>query len=252
MSLLVGVSNAVTKWAISLGLVMCGCGSCVGWVQAEEIRFITIETAPWAWKENNRVQGVCPDVLAELQRRSGHNLSLVVQPLARVRKQLRHGDKDCTMLAWIQGIADIVERGAVVTQVSVGAVMNVANPVRTYADLQGKTLSVLRGLPIDEMFDQDPLIIKQYDTDYRIGVRKAAFQRVAGVVGVMTTIRFVARKLGAADQLGGQWVMTKVPVGIQCAKASPKLHLMPELSQQVMLMLEDGSIEAIKARYQFE
>jgi len=91
---------------------------------------------------------------------------------------LETGSQDCTILVWSDNRARIVERGELVASHPMGVIARKGVKITQYADLKGKTISVLRGLAIEPRFDADPDIIKDADSDYILGVRKMAHQRV--------------------------------------------------------------------------
>ena len=212
------------------------------------LNFITIGVAPWAFvdKASGKSLGVFPAVVSELERRTGFHIQQSYEPFARIDHELEIGSQDCTILVWSDSRARIVERGEFVASHPMGVIARTGVKISSYDDLKGKTISVLRGLALEPRFDSDPEIIKDFDSDYVLGVRKLAHQRVDAVAGAVPTIQFLARQEGLEQYLGDRLMLVDTPLVLQCSKKSANLDLMPALNKAIRQMREDGTIERIK------
>lgn len=217
------------------------------------LNFITIGVAPWAFidKDSGRSLGVFPAVVSELERRTGFHIRQSYEPFARIDHELETGSQDCTILVWSDSRSRIVEKGELVASHSMGVIARKGVRVASYDDLKGKTVSVLRGLSLEPRFDADPEIIKDFDSDYILGVRKLAHQRVDAVAGAVPTIQFLARQEGLEDFLGDRLMLVDTPLVLQCSKKSANLDLMPALNKAIRQMRGDGTIERIKSENLF-
>jgi polar amino acid transport system substrate-binding protein len=217
--------------------------------EQRSLNFITIGVAPWAFtdKGSGKSLGVFPAVVSELERRTGFRILQSYEPFARIDHELETGSQDCTILVWSDNRARIVERGELVASHPMGVIARKGVKITQYADLKGKTISVLRGLAIEPRFDADPDIIKDADSDYILGVRKMAHQRVDAVAGAVPTIQFLARQEGLEQYLGDRLMLVDTPLVLQCSKKSANLDLMPALNKAIRQMREDGTIDRIKS-----
>ncbi|HVI49816.1 MAG TPA: transporter substrate-binding domain-containing protein [Candidatus Sulfotelmatobacter sp.] len=217
------------------------------------MNFITIGVAPWAFldKASGQNMGVFPAVVSELERRTGIQIRQAYEPFARIDHELETGAQDCTILVWADSRARIVERGELVASHPMGVIARRGVKLSSYDDLKGKTISVLRGLAIEPRFDGDNSIIKDSDSDYVLGVRKMAHQRVDGVAGAVPTIQYLARQEGLEQYLGDRLMLADTPLVLQCSKKSANLDLLPALNKAIRQMREDGTIDRIKSENLF-
>jgi polar amino acid transport system substrate-binding protein len=220
---------------------------------AKDLKFITLEVAPWASFDPATKQpvGVFPDVVKELERRTGHKIAMALHPFARIDHELESGGQDCTIIVWNEQRTRFVVKGELVSTHIVGVVARKGVTLKTYDDLKPLTISVLRGLALDPKFDNDSTLKKYFDTDYMMGIRKIAHNRLDAIAGAIPTIAFLAKQEGMAGYLGDRLVLGEIPLVLQCSKKSPSLDIMPELDKAIRDMLEDGTMERIKAANYF-
>lgn len=216
-------------------------------VPAREIRFISVETSPWASidSRSGRAVGAFPDMVEELQRRTGHAMKISLQPFARIENELESGRQDCTIILWNEPRARLVEKGEAVYFHEMGVIARRGIRLRSYEDLRPLSISVLRGLSFDSRFDSDKLIRKEFDANYMIGVRKLAHRRVDAVAGAIQTLKQLAKEEGLEDYLGESLLLGQIELVLQCAKTSPNLDVMPELNRAIRGMRADGTLERI-------
>ncbi|WP_085373242.1 substrate-binding periplasmic protein [Magnetospirillum sp. ME-1] len=220
-----------------------------GTAAAEPVRFVTIDTAPWASVEpkSGKAEGVFPDIVAELVRRTGLDILVELQPFARIPRELETSRQDCTILVWNEQWAPFMVQGEVVSNHPVGVIARKGLRLRSYENLRGLSVSVLRGLPLGPRFDGDESVHRQYDTDYLQGLNKLAHGRVDAVAGALPTIAYLAEQNGLDRHLGDRLELSQMLLRFQCAKGSPRLDVMPAIDAAIRAMLADGTIERIKA-----
>ena len=176
---------------------------------ARELKFITVETAPWASydQESGEPVGAFPDLVAEIERRSEFRIKMALRPFTRINPGLESGDQDCTIILWHESRAPLVERGAAVFPMAFGVVAHKNAVLKEYDDLTKLTISQTRGLKITRQFDEDERLVREYDRNYKIGLHKMAHNRLDAVAGVIPTILFMAGQEGLAEELGDYLVM---------------------------------------------
>lgn len=216
-------------------------------VAARDLKFITLDVAPWASidKKTGKPWGVFPAVVEEIARRTDSKISYTLHPFSRIDRELEKGGQDCTIIVWTEDRARIVKRGELVSDHPMGVIARKGVSLKKYEDLQGKTVSTLRGLSIDARFDADTTVRRDYDDDYSMGLRKIAHGRIDGIAGAIPTIQFLAKQEGLDGHLGESLAITTIPLVLQCAKKSPNIDFMPKLDQAIRDMRDDGTLKRI-------
>ncbi len=222
-------------------------------ILAAELSFITIDVAPWGTidPQTEEAVGVFPEVVREIERRTGHRINMNFAPFARVDRELQSGNQDCTILVTGEKRSVFVEEGALVSYHPIGVIARKGVKLKTYDDLAPLTISVLRGAAMTPEFESDSSLNKEFDTDYLIGLRKIAHGRLDAIAGAVPTIRFLASQEGHAEHLGEELILADVPLVLQCAKKSSKLPYMSSLNDAVEAMKKDGTLDEIKDKFYF-
>lgn len=241
----------ILRWAVLAAAI--GFGLRPGWAGAEPIRFVTIDTAPWASFDpaTRRPVGVFADLLDEISRRTGRRMVTALQPFARIPRELEAGRQDCAILVWNEAWGSFVTPGAAVSTHVIGVIARKDIRLKTYEDLHGLSVSMLRGLSLGTRFDADASIERQYDTDYAQGLNKLAHGRVDAVAGALPTISHLAKGMGPAVQLGDQLVLSEMVLRLQCATSFPHPEIFERMNAAVRDMAADGTIERIKSRWDY-
>lgn len=210
---------------------------------AAELRFITLEAAPWALPgTDGRPAGAFAAIVNEIGRRTGDHMVLALHSFARIDRELEIGAQDCTIILWSDARARIVERGEAIYPMPFGVVARTGVTLASYDELKPLTISVVRNLAIDPRFDADDTLRKDFDKDYVMGLQKIAHGRLDAIAGALPTIRYLAGNHGVAHHLGRQLALTTIPLTLQCSKASPNLAAMPRLNEAVRAMRADGTL----------
>jgi polar amino acid transport system substrate-binding protein len=227
--------------------------ACTQHSYAAELKFITIDVAPWASVDakTGASVGVFPEVVREIERRTGHTIEMQFTPFARVDRELQSGRQDCTILVSGDKRAGFVEEGALVSYHPIGVIARKGVTLKTYADLKPLTISVLRGAAMTPEFEADDSLRKEFDTDYLIGLRKIEHGRLDAIAGAVPTIRYLASQEGNLAHLGDEIILANVPLVLQCSRKSTHLPLMPALNNAIEDMKLDGVLDKIKAKFYF-
>ncbi len=232
-------------------LLLCGVTSPL--LSAANLKFITIDVAPWASidQQSGQAVGAFPEIIKLMEKHTKHEIEMTFTPFARVDRELELGRQDCTILVTGEERARIAEQGALVSYHPIGIIARKDVPLKTYEDLSRLTISVLRGAPMSPRFDNDDSLNKEFDTDYAIGLRKMARGRLDAIAGAIPTIFYLAQQEGLKEHLGDRLLLANVPLLLQCSKKSQYLKQMPVLNKAIEIMQKDGSLDAIKEKYHF-
>lgn len=218
---------------------------------SEPLRFITIDVAPWAAYNptSGDQEGAFLAIVDALSEVTGLAIETTLTPFARVDRELEAGTHDCTIV--VPRDESLVIHGAKVADHDIGVLSHQDNAIRAYADLEGKTIALLRGSAISPRFDADQTIHKVYDTDYLMALRKLDRQRVAGVAGAIPTMKYLAKQNGLSDTLAPALKLTDIPLMLQCSRRSDQLEHMPALNAAVKALQDSGQLARIIDQYHF-
>lgn len=213
---------------------------------AAELSFVTVDAAPWAYHDAaGRAAGAFPELVAELERRSGNRIELSLYPLARVDQAMKNGQRDCTVIFWSDARERFVIRGETVHPMPFGVIARRGLRLTRYEELAPLVISVTRGLSLGARFDADHGLSKDADKDYLTGLRKIAHGRADAVAGALPTLRYIAAGSGLDGDLGEALTLAHVPLALQCSRRSSRLAAMEGLNQALRAMRADGSLVRI-------
>lgn len=220
-------------------------------VFATELQFITLEVPPWAWsnKETGKYEGMFPEIVEEISKRSGYKINIALTPYARINRELETARQDCTILISEDARSKITKQGELVFNHPMGVIAHKNVKLDSYTDLSELTISLLRGSTISKQFDTDAGLQKAYDTDYVISLNKIQHGRLEAVAGAIPTIQYLAAQKGLTSMLGKPLQLSFKPIYLQCANKSKNLQLMPELNKIIQDMHKDNSISKIIKKF---
>jgi polar amino acid transport system substrate-binding protein len=219
---------------------------------SEELKFITLNVAPWAYfnKNKSKLLGVFPDLVHEIEKRTGNNIhvSLTFFAFDRINRELELGRQDCTMVIREKKRDQFVILGESVVELSMGVVAKKGINLDEYKDLYGLRISVLKILSEKGKFMDDNQLTKVFDTDYEAGLRKMQHRRLEAIAGPIGKIQYLARKNGFDDLLGAPLVLKQEPIHLQCSKKSKNLKHLDKLNQAIKSIKSDGTLAKIIKR----
>lgn len=241
-----------SHWKKHLGgaLVLLG-GLCTG-AQAIEFKVDMIQLDPWTMPDPsnaNKFIGIVPEVMAEIEKRTGHKIVGTMTPYARVENDLKEGNIDFSLMAWGDQRAEWANKGVAAFTLKFGVIATKGTSIKTYADLKGVKISVPRGLKVDVKFDEDTTLTKDLDLDYTIGVKKADAGRVNAVAGAIESILVIATGLGIRDKFGDELVLRTADVTISYSKKAPNIAHAAVINDAITKMVADGTMAKIRDKW---
>lgn len=216
---------------------------------AAPLKFITLDVEPWATNDQGEMKGAFVEMVREIRQRTELEIEFSLTPFARVDRELETGGHDCTIL--IPRSEEFVKPGELVAFHEIGLVPRPGVELTSYDDLNGLTISLLRGSSITARFDADDALNKVYETDYLIALRKMQRGRVDVVAGAIPTIRYLADNNGLSTAVGEPLRLADIPLIFQCSRQSTNLEAMGAINQAIQQMKADGTIERIREQYYF-
>ena len=224
-----------------------------GVTQAAEdtFSFISLDVAPWASKNpvTGENEGAFVEIVKEVEKRLQKDVEITITPLARVERELQAGSRDCTILISLPD--DLVVKGSVVATHGIGFIARKGVHIREYNDIKPLKLSVIRGGLVNDEFDNDESLQKEFDTDYLMGLRKVARGRLDAIVGAIPTLQHLAEQEGLSDSLEAPFPVVEVPLVFQCSRNSPNLDQMEAIDKILVSIRDDGTLKKIQEKYHF-
>jgi polar amino acid transport system substrate-binding protein len=217
-------------------------------VQALELKVDMIQLDPWTIPDPanpGQFTGLVPDVMKELEKRTGHKIVGKMTPYGRVESDLQEGVIDFSFMAWGPQRAAWANKGvaAFPLQFGVWGVKGVI--LKSYADLKGVKISVTRGLKVDPTFDQDGTLDKAMDLDYTTGVKKAAAGQIQAVAGSLSTIGHIVASMGVRDKFGDFLVLKTTDATVSWSKKAPSPAAEGAVNEAIGKMVQDGTMQKI-------
>jgi polar amino acid transport system substrate-binding protein len=218
-------------------------------VHAEKLKFITLDVAPWAYfdETESKFLGVFPDLIEEVERRTGHDITISLAPLAfeRINRELESGRQDCAMIIMGKEREGITTVGETVFDLPMGVIAKKNIDIREYKNLYGIKISVLKPLSDAGKFMSDSSLIKYFDSSYEAGLRKILHGRLDAIAGAIPTIMYLSRKNNMQHMLGEPLVLGTDPIVLQCSKQSKKLRYIKDINKTIADMKNDSSLKKI-------
>jgi polar amino acid transport system substrate-binding protein len=222
---------------------------------ADVLRFITVDVSPWVSfnKDEGEFIGVFPDIVREIERRTGHDIVITVAPLSfdRVDRELKSGRQDCTMVIRNEQRSQFTIAGEAIVDLSLGVIAKKGTLLDKYTDLYGLRLSVIKALSTTGTFMADDKLTKEFDADYETGLRKLQHGRLDAIAGPIAKIQYLAEKNGMLSMLGTPLVLRKEPVFLQCAKKSKKLKYINDINRAIRSMKKDQTLDEVLKKYNY-
>jgi polar amino acid transport system substrate-binding protein len=226
-----------------------------GWctsAQAIDFKTSMIQFDPWTMPDPanpTKFIGIVPEVMAEIEKRTGHKIVGTMTPYARVENDLKEGNIDFSLMAWGDQRAEWANKGAVAFPLKFGVIATKGTSIKAYADLKGVKISVPRGLKVDVKFDEDTTLTKDLDLDYTTGVKKAEAGRVNAVAGSIETILTIATGLGVRDKFGEELVLRTADASISYSKKAPNIAQAAVINDAITKMVADGTMAKIRDKW---
>jgi polar amino acid transport system substrate-binding protein len=220
---------------------------------ANNLKFITLDVAPWASLNENTGQyvGIFPEIVKQIEARTGYNINISLTSLgfSRIGKELKVGRHDCTMLIEQSSMKEYVVRGEHIFDHPMGVIPRKNLIIKKYEDLYDLKISVNKVLTEKGQFMDDANLLLEIDSTYEMGLRKVEHGRLDAVAGAIPTIMFLAKKLSFDKVLGEPLVMKLEPIYLQCSKKSNRLEYFYRINEAIKEIKEDGVLKKIMSFY---
>lgn len=168
----------------------------------------------------SRISGIWVDIINLLSRETGVKFNTTLAPHARVVQNLAHGKIDLSFLIKSEMENEDVECISYLFSIHTIVVSPVQQDIRSYDDLYGKRIGIVRGIKLDPKFDSDGSLFKQAYRNYSIIVTMLAQNRLDAIVGDSISIPYLMKNQRLNLLLYQSFVLRKSPVWIQLSGKS--------------------------------
>ncbi|HEY8876368.1 MAG TPA: transporter substrate-binding domain-containing protein [Roseateles sp.] len=212
-----------------------------------------------AFQRDGRIQGVVPDLLDELARRSGCKLTMRYMPRARVLLDFEHGEID--MLTSAMRAADRDRLGHFLPYAFTELDLIAASPqapqsLKAFASRPGLKLGLVRGVRLGEALEEQvaPLLASR-QAEYSPDFNNLAAKLVAGRIQAAIIPNMIHAKLSREGGLPAQAVVVDLPeagtepIGFYLNRATVSDDDVQQLQAQIALLRREGWIQQLYARY---
>lgn len=214
-----------------------------------KVSFITIDVEPWAYfdKERKVFSGIFPSLMKEIEIRTGYEIDYSVAPFgfSRINRELKSGRRDCTILIVQKNIIKDLLIGERLFFHQMGVVPKNNYELSGYEDLFGLKISVHKVLVNDYGILTEDEIHKDFDSSYEMGLEKIAHSRVDAVAGAISTIDFLARKNGYAENMGRPLILKSEPVRLQCSRDISDISVFENINKAIVDIKNSGRLQEI-------
>jgi polar amino acid transport system substrate-binding protein len=228
----------------------------------EQLVFVTVENfPPYAWLQNEEPTGIDVEIIQQLSERSGLPISIELLPTKRVIFMTKTGEADAAFAAFKtpgrETIAHFVDTPLHYSTYQIFVRKGDDFPFSNIDDLKGKIIGKNRGFHISEEFSQaetDKLIEVVEVGQMEQSIQMLNRLRLDAFVGNKLEVAYTLKKLGLSDVIVPLPHPVRTPKGAhlmisKAAKIENKAETIRILSRTLRDLMEDGSMDAIYAKY---
>lgn len=225
-------------------------------VRAQEVRVLINDAPPYRMIESvngaRHYTGIYIDILRLVASDLGLTLAFVEMPFARAFRAMQAGDGDIMLgptrspdrEAYLHYLEPPLPR-----ETKVFVQQRLAEPVRRYEDLSGKTIGVLRGAAYFDRFDADPTLVRQPFDDYAAALRLVAIGRIDMAAMPELQALWMQRQTGH-DLVLSPYRVPGRDSHIVVETRSPLMQKVPQVEAGLRHLQQDGRIADILHRYE--
>jgi polar amino acid transport system substrate-binding protein len=225
-------------------------------VYSENLAAATDVWSPFVIESDDQLTGIGVEILTEVVRRTGD--SVTIERVPNKRALVMFDKNQIDMMVIDSPLWNDPEKAH--SMVFTDEVMSIQEyiyfrknhfiDVNTPADLQGKTVDILRGYyyPMFEpAFNQGQVIKNEVDSEASL-VKKLVRERTDAIFMDYIAFRYTATELGFEPELFKQGMeLSNTSLGIKLRKE--KANLLPRFNQAIAEMKQDGTIQKIIDKY---
>ncbi|MGF1743279.1 transporter substrate-binding domain-containing protein [Vibrio profundum] len=218
---------------------------------AQPLKITTVDIVPGGFVgKNGRPAGMFYDVANKIAETAKVPYLNVLKPYARVVKDLESGEADITLLVSNPNLeGKVIKVAPIFTDKNV-LVGKPSLNIRSFEDLHGKKVAIIRGVIYSTKFELDKNINKVEVNNYRQSVGLFLKGRVDAIIGPTLPLGHELNNYGYDwDDLGTPYVISSKQIWLFMSNKSNMKNMVNKLSDSVSLLHRNGGIEEIVFKY---
>jgi len=216
---------------------------------------------PFVFMEDGKLTGISIDIIHELARRAGFDVSIETYPWARVLRQVENGEIDGAFSAYEteQRKAFCLYTGMIhYDELRLATRKDKQFHFETIEDLYGKVIGKGRNVFVSDAFnaavDEGKIILSETNDMNMSNIKKLHAGRVDAVIGSPEAMLRYAMELGVENDISllKTPLREKIPAYLVLSKNSMlknKREWQDRLTSVLNAMWADGTIQSINAKY---
>lgn len=229
------------------------------WSEGGTLRVGLMHTEPWAFysqdgregsgDQKSQLTGIFVDMNREIARETHLNLETSTLPYGRINKELQSGETDLTYLIRSGDRDAYVDYAGLLFSFHSIVLARPGTPLRSYEDLRGLRIGILKDIRLNPRFDGDGELHKVEVRDYETLVHMFLGGRLDAVAGNSVSLPYLLQKRGFAVQSLPKLTLQKTEVWAQMSRRSSQSAMLPRLRAAIDKLRSDGLFEAVLQRY---
>lgn len=193
-------AQSPTTPALNRALILLGflfCMVAVAEPATRPLNIVTIDIPPFGMqREDGQLHGIMYEIGNRIAAQAGFASRNVLLPYARTVVELKYGRADFVLRFDNDALGEAAIKVAPIFPLQVIVLAAAGQRLRTFDDLHGLTIGVMRGGHFNDKFAADPAIVKYPLSNYQQGLSMVVSGRLDGLIGSDLGIYTVAEGMG--------------------------------------------------------
>lgn len=169
-------------------------------VQARPLNIVTIDIPPFGMTAaDGQLHGIMYEISNRIAAQAGFTSRNMLLPYARTVIELKHGRADFVLRFDNDDLAEAAIKVTPIFPLQVIVLAGAGKRLRTFNDLHGLTIGVMRGGHFNDAFAADQAIKKFPINNYQQGLSMVVSGRIDGLIGSDLGIYTVAEGMGLSQ-----------------------------------------------------
>ncbi|OUR95506.1 hypothetical protein A9Q84_16875 [Halobacteriovorax marinus] len=201
---------------------------------------------PYGYIENERIVGITPDIIREIERRSKIKIKLNIQPYKRMLNSLNDGIIDFSIFFLSEASAKASDKLIDLYDLDTIAIARKGITIIKNEDLLKYNIVTPRGVKYNTKILNDPKMNIHYVLDYNVAIRMLLNNRTDVIIGPQKILDYQIDTLGLNRKIfQNRHLITRNTAWLQFSKVSKKKKFKKSLVKAVLDMKEENQIDKI-------
>ena len=206
---------------------------------------------PYAYEENNKIIGITPEIIQNIQQESGLHIKVLLLPYKRMLKYLSTGEIDFAIFFLSDESANISEKLIPIYQLKTFVIGNKDSKISNYEDLYNLNLATALGVNYNTILDKNKESLNiSYVKDYKNAIEMLNKNRIDAIIAPQKVLEFQLKQFNMKlSDLGEPFVIATNTAWIQFSDKSLKKQYKKALSKAGKSLTDKGMIVKIIDKY---